>query len=95
VVKQLTGTFDASMTHTYTIATTTDGVLVQGSGANPFTGVNLDTSGFSSPGSFSLSRSGANLILTFTPVPEPVAAKAVFAAGAAVYARRRRRGNRV
>jgi autotransporter-associated beta strand protein len=94
VVKQLAGSFDASMTHTYTIATTTDGVLVQGSGSNPFTGVNLDTSSFSSPGTFSLSRSGVNLILTFTPVPEPAAALAVFAAGAAVFARRRRRGNR-
>jgi fibronectin-binding autotransporter adhesin len=92
-VKQAAGTFDPAVTHSYTIATTTAGVLVDGSATGSLAGVQLDTSGFASPGTFALSRDpGGNLlVLTYTPVPEP-AALAVFAVGiiAAACARRRR-----
>jgi autotransporter-associated beta strand protein len=91
VVKQLAGSVDATMTHTYTIATTTTGVLVNGSSVADFTGVNIDASAFASPGTFSLSRTGMNLILTFTPVPEPAAALVVFAAGVGAWHWRRKR----
>jgi autotransporter-associated beta strand protein len=50
---------------------------------------------YAGPANFSLSRSGTNLVLDFTPVPEPAAAVAVLFAGLAGAAAWRRRAGRV
>lgn len=81
--------FAVGTTYTYTIATTGGAVQVDGSGANSLGGIVL-TSDFASPSEFSLTRSGNNLVLNFTPVPEPAWAVAVLAAGLAAAVRRRR-----
>lgn len=56
------------------------------------TGDGRFTTDYASPAQFSLSRSGGNLILDFTPVPEPEWVTAIFAVGlgGAVWLRRRR-----
>jgi hypothetical protein len=46
--------------------------------------VTINATGFAAGDSFSLSTSGANLILTYTPVPESAAVLGVFAAGLGV-----------
>jgi autotransporter-associated beta strand protein len=89
-VVQLSGSFDPSTTHTYTIAMAST-LQVDGNPIGSPSGIHVDSSQFASPGSFSLSRAGNNLILTFTPVPEPALTLLVFASGlgGAGYVRRR------
>jgi hypothetical protein len=82
-------------TTAYTIATVSGGgndILVDGVAATDSSlnaAIAIDPTGFAAGDVFSLSRSGNSLILTFTPVPEPMVV-AVFAAGLAVYIRWRR-----
>jgi autotransporter-associated beta strand protein len=87
------GSFDPNQVHTYTIATAGAPIQLDGSPTANLNGL-LDTSGFASPGSFSLARNGNQLVLTFQPVPEPAAVALLFTAvvGAAEYLRRRRPG---
>ena len=77
-----TGTFNLFQTYTYTIATTPGVVQVGGSTAGSLSTVAV-TGNYASPANFSLSCSGNNLVLSFTPVPEPMATLAVFAVGLA------------
>jgi hypothetical protein len=90
-VLQAAGSFDRTTTHTYTIASTGAPVQVDGSGSASLGGITLDTSQLVSPGSFSLSRSGNLLVLTFQPVPEPAFPLLCAAAGVGVAEYRRRR----
>jgi hypothetical protein len=92
-VLQLGGSFDATQTHSYTIATANSPVQVDGSTSADLNGL-LDTSGFASPGFFSLSRNGNLLVLTFTPVPEPAHALLVFGAATGLIGWWRRRCTR-
>jgi autotransporter-associated beta strand protein len=87
--------FTNLQTYTYTIATTasTAGVKVNGLETNPLTTVAI-TENYAGPATFSLSRSGNNLVLSFTPVPEPAFVTAVFAAGLAAAGGLRRRAAR-
>lgn len=80
-------------TYSYTIATGASPIQVDGSSGNPLSGITLNASGYAGPANFSLARSGNNLVLNFTPVPEPASAVAVLLAGlAGAAAWRRRRG---
>jgi autotransporter-associated beta strand protein len=53
--------------------------------------VQISASGFAAGDRFSLQRQGTSLVLTYTPVPEPVAVLAVFAAAVAAWHWRRTR----
>jgi hypothetical protein len=87
IIGTVSGTGDIQLN--FSTAPTMLGELVVG-GAN--TGpVLLSAPGFAAGDRFTLTRSGGNLVLTYTPVPEPVAVLAVFMAGVGVagYVRRR------
>ncbi len=72
------------------------GTFIQGTGNGGTNAVVFDTSGFgvtlNTGDTFTLARSGNNLVLSFAPVPEPVAVLAVGAAGlgAITWLRRRK-----
>jgi autotransporter-associated beta strand protein len=74
------------VTRKYTIAHTTTGVKLN-------TSMLISTSGFAAGDRFSLSTAngGKDLILSFTPVPEPVSVVAIFAAGLGLFHVARRR----
>ena len=84
-------TFDSSLNYSWTLVSTGGGIVT----FDP-TAFTIDTSGFQNPmgtGGFYLSESGNNLMLNFTPVPEPstwvLMASGVCALGAAWRRRRR------
>lgn len=81
----VTANFDPFLTYQYTIATTgnsTNPILVNGSAVADNSSMPVTVmSNYASPATFSLSRSGGNLRLDFTPVPEPAWVVAVLAAG--------------
>jgi hypothetical protein len=85
-------TFAAGQTYEYVISM---GASNYNIGAVNFQPTNFNPSGLASPSSFSLIPSGSNLILRFTPVPEPALVMALFLGGAAGYGalRRRRAGS--
>jgi fibronectin-binding autotransporter adhesin len=97
-LNNLGGTYNTTQNYTIATATTlvTSALTLPANftvgGSQPGGGVTFSTTGFASGDMFSLSRSGNNLVLTYTPVPE-AAALAVFAAGLGVVpvARRLRR----
>jgi hypothetical protein len=66
--------------------------IVGGADTGP---VNFDATGFAAGDRFTLQRQGTTLVLTYTPVPEPAAALAVFAAGLGAYMRLGRRRAKV
>jgi hypothetical protein len=45
--------------------------------------VTIDASGFSSPDRFTLAPSGSNLVVTYSPIPEPAFVAVILAAGLA------------
>ena len=81
-------TFTAGQTYDYIIATSE--VRDFSIGAVTFQPTNFNPAEFATPGNFSLITSGSDLILRFTPVPEPGLALAVGALGLAGWAVRRR-----
>jgi hypothetical protein len=100
------GGFRDSQTRSYTIATVSGGgdILLGGSSASGTLGtavvggsttgpVTINPTGFASGDSFTLVRSGNNLVLNFVPAPEPVAVMGVYAVallgGRALWRRRR------
>lgn len=89
--------FNNTANQSWTIATTTGGVLNGGNLGNATINVGAvpGTGGFSNAlggGSFSLAQSGNNVVLSFQAVPEPstLALLGVSVVGLAVYAKRRR-----
>jgi hypothetical protein len=71
-------------TRTYTIATASGGVTLGTYTINP--------TGFAAGDQFALSVSGNNLVLSYTPVPEPMATLGIFAVGlGTIYGLRRYR----
>lgn len=75
--------FVENTTYTYTIATTSNsansGIYVNGAEGS-LSSIVL-ASNYAGPATYSLSRMGKNLILSFTPIPEPGFVTAIFAAG--------------
>lgn len=75
--------FVENTTYTYTIATTSNstnsGIYVNGTEGS-LSSIVL-ASNYAGPATYSLSRMGKNLILSFTPIPEPGFVTAIFAAG--------------
>ncbi len=84
--------FSATQSYQWTIAQTTGGIVGFNSAAFA-----IDSSGFSNPigpsGTFSMGMQGNNLVLSFSPVPEPTLVLSVCAGGAVAFSwlRRRRR----
>jgi autotransporter-associated beta strand protein len=85
-------TFAPGQTYDYVIATSTATFDV---GAVTFQPTNFNPAAFASPASFSLIPIGSNLVLRYSPVPEPAATAVVLFAGVGAAEWRRRRATRL
>jgi autotransporter-associated beta strand protein len=86
--------FVNSNSYSWTLVSTTDGIVgFQAADFVIHTAANNGTGGFTNTldGSFSISQSGNNLLLNYTPIPEPATGLMLILVGGACFLARRRR----